>query len=253
MLTPASLGKSVLMNIPTSDNTLQRYARVAGIFYLLILVIYMAGLTLNTSLHGGSFEASAQSISASEVLYRTSLSLMLLGSVLTIPLAGALYAFLKVVDPNLAMFAVLFRTCEALLGGVTKIALFTRLGIYTGTVAVFSLEQQSALSSLIRVAYQTGFNISVLFFSFGSILFFYLLFTSRFIPRALSAIGLFASVSVTAVSLTNLIHPDLLSGNLWWTPMFIAEIGTGLWLIVKGIDLDYWRHQTGGSAVMTES
>lgn len=241
------------MNIPTSDKTLQRYAKVAGVFYLLIIVIYMTGLTLNTGLHAGSFAASAESISGSEVLYRTSLSLMLLGSVLTIPLAGALYAFLKTVDPNLAMFALLFRTCEALLGGVTKMALFTRLGIYTGTVAVFSLEQQSALSSLIRVAYQTGFNISVLFFSFGSILFFYLLFTSRFIPRALSAFGLFASVSVTAVSLANLIQPELLSGNLWWTPMFIAEIMTGLWLIVKGIDLDYWKGQTGRSAAITQS
>ena len=244
---------SVLMNLPTSDKTLQRYARVAGVFYLLIFVIYMAGLALNGSLHAGSFAASAQSISSSEVLYRTSLSLMLLASVLTIPLAGALYAFLKPVNANLAMFAVLFRTCEAVLGGVTKMALFARLGIYTGSVAIFSLEQQSALSSLIRVAYQTGFNISVLLFSFGSILFFYLLFTSRFIPRALSAFGLFASASVTAVSLTNLIYPDLLSGNLWWTPMFIAEIATGLWLVVKGIDLSYWKYQTGAAAKATSS
>lgn len=241
------------MNSPTSDNSLQRYARVAGVFYLLILVIYMSGLTLNASVHAGTFEASAQSISASEVLYRSSLSLMLLASVLTIPLAGALYAFLKPVNPHLAMFAVLFRTCEALLGGVIKMVMFARLGIYTGTVAIFSLEQQSALSSLIRVAYQTGFNISVLFFSFGSILFFYLLFTSRFIPRALSAFGLCASASVTAVSLTNLIHPDLLSGNLWWTPMFIAEIVTGLWLIVKGLDLDHRKRQTGESMAMTAS
>lgn len=241
------------MSTPDKHRTMQRYARLAGVMYLLILVVYMGGLTLNSSLHSGTFAASARSVAESELLYRASLSLMLLGSILTIFLAGALYAFLKPVDPNLAMFALLFRTCEAVLGGVAKIALFTRLGIYTGTVAVFSLQEQSALSSLIRVAYQASFNISVLFFSFGSILFFHLMLTSRFIPRALSIFGIFASVSVAVVGLAKLINPELLSGNLWWTPMFVAEIATSLWLIVKGIDLDWWKRQTATTAMETGS
>lgn len=241
------------MNTQTTDKTMLRYARVAGVMHLLIIVVYMSGLTLNTSFQSGTFEASAQSISASELLYRISLSLMLLGSILTIFLSGALYAFLKPVDPNLAMFALLFRVCEAVLGGVTKIALFTRLGIYTGTIALFSLEEQSALANLIRVFYTAGFNFSVLFFSFGSILFFYLMLTSRFIPRALSAIGIFASALVTVIGFSNLINPGLLPGNVWWTLMFIAEIATGLWLIIKGIDLDWWKLRTAAAAAGTES
>lgn len=240
--------KTAPTSTPVSDRTMLLYARVAGVMYLLILVVYMTGLTLNTSLHAGTFEASARSISKSELLYRVSLSLMLLGSIGTIFLTGALYAFLKRVDSNLAMFALLFRLCEAVLGSVTKIALFTRLGIYTGAVSALSLQEQSALSSLIRVAYNAGFNVSVLFFSFGSILFFYLMLTSRFIPRVLSIFGISASALVTVVSFTNLIDPHVFSGNLWWTPMFIAEIATGLWLTVKRIDLDYWKRRTAGLA-----
>jgi len=230
------------------DRIMLRYARAAGVMYLLIIVIYMTGSFLSSSLHAETFAATAQSISESEQLYRISLLLMLLGSLLTIFLAGALYAFLKRVDPNLAMFALLFRVCEAVLGGTAKIALFTRLGIFTGTVAALSLQERSAISNLVKLAYDAGFNISVLFFSFGSMLFFYLLLTSRFMPRALSMFGIFASVSATVVGLINLIDPDMSPGGVWWTPMFIAEIATGLWLLVKGIDLDYWKRKTAGNA-----
>jgi len=72
------------------DDKLKKMARLAGVMYLLVIVIYMIGLMLNSSLHGGTFAASAESISASELFYRVSLVLMLMGSVLSIFLAGAL-------------------------------------------------------------------------------------------------------------------------------------------------------------------
>ena len=227
------------MNIQHKE--LKKMARLAGVMYLVVIVIYMTGLTLNSGLHGGTFAASAESISASQLLYRASLVIMLLGSVLSIFLAGALYAFLKPVNPNLARFALLFRICEIILGSAAKIALFTRVGIYTGTIAILSMEEQSAFSSLVRVFYDSGFNFSVLFFSFGSILFFYLMWRARFIPQLLSVFGLLASVSVTVVALANLIQPGLLPGNLWWMPIFLAEIATGLWLSIKSINLEYWK------------
>ena len=238
------------MNIQHKE--LKKMARLAGVMYLVVIVIYMTGLTLNSGLHGGTFAASAESISASQLLYRASLVIMLLGSVLSIFLAGALYAFLKPVNPNLARFALLFRICEIILGSAAKIALFTRVGIYTGTIAILSMEEQSAFSSLVRVFYDSGFNFSVLFFSFGSILFFYLMWRARFIPQLLSIFGMFASVSVTVVALANLISPGLLPGNLWWMPIFLAEIATGLWLSIKRIDLEYWKQKSSGIMVAKE-
>jgi len=119
-------------------------------------------------------------------------------------------------------------------------------------VAILSIEEQSALSSLVRVAYETGFNFSVLFFSFGSILFFYLMWTARFIPQLLSVFGILASISVTIVALANLISPGLLTGSLWWIPIFLAEIATGLWLSIKSIDLEYWKQKSPENKVVKE-
>jgi len=228
------------VNTLSKHRSLIRYARLAGLMYLSIIVIYMAGLLLGESLRSESFTETVGNITDSEMLYRASLTLMLLGSVFTIPLAGALYIFLKRVDPNLALFALLWRTCEAALGAVAKTALFARLGVYTGGADAFDINGQIALSGLFGSAYLASFNSGIVFFCGGSILFFYLLLKSRFIPRRLAGFGLAASVWTLVVALTSLIAPDLPTGA-WWTPMFVAEIGTGLWLLIKGINLDYWQ------------
>ena len=230
-----------------SEKVLVSYARVAGFMYLFIIIIYMAGLMMNAGFHSGDFVETSQNISTAEGLYRTSLLLMLMGSVLTIPLAGALYIFLKVVDPNLALLALLWRICETVLGAVTKVLLFMRLGIFTGTFVSIGIVEQDSVSGLLRVGANASFNLSVLFFSFGSILFYYLLLKSRFIPRSLSILGIFASGWVTLLACASLVSTGIV-GNAWWLPMFVAEIVTGLWLLFKGIDLEYWNNE-GNKAV----
>jgi len=78
------------------------------------------------------------------------------------------------------------------------------------------------------------------------------MWTARFIPQLLSVFGILASVSVTVVALANLVNPDLLPGNLWWMPIFLAEIATGLWLSIKSIDLEYWKQKSSDNMVATE-
>ncbi len=49
--------------------------------------------------------------------------------------------------------------------------------------------------------------IAVVFFTAGSVLFFVLLFRSRFIPRLLSGFGVLASFAMMAVAFANLVVP----------------------------------------------
>ena len=70
----------------------------------------------------------------------------------------------------------------------------------------------------------------------GSILFFYLFLQTRYIPRALSALGVFASFVTLLTSLANLIFPAYASIiQFGWGPIFIAEIVTGIWLLSQGV------------------
>ncbi|MGH8191000.1 MAG: DUF4386 family protein [Rhodanobacteraceae bacterium] len=69
------------------------------------------------------------------------------------------------------------------------------------------IEQLQAIADLARSASFAAFNITILFFSFGSILFFYLFLQTRYIPRVLSALGVCASVVTLLVGLGNLLLP----------------------------------------------
>ena len=72
-----------------------------------------------------------------------------------------------------------------------------------------------------------------------TVVFFWLLLKSRFIPRLISGFGIFASCLVTVLGFANLIVPRysalLASG---WFPILIAEVATGLWLLWRDADFD---------------
>lgn len=60
-----------------------------------------------------------------------------------------------------------------------------------------------------------------------------------YIPRALSALGLFASFVTLPVSIANLLYPEYASTiQFGWIPIFIAEIATGVWLLVRGVRIE---------------
>jgi len=60
--------------------------------------------------------------------------------------------------------------------------------------------------------------------SIGSILFCYLFFKSRYIPRILSAFGVFTSVIVTIICFGSLIFPEHVGTLQYgWAPMAIAK------------------------------
>jgi uncharacterized membrane protein len=99
----------------------------------------------------------------------------------------------------------------------------------------------------------------------SSIIIFYLLFKSRFIPRLLACFGLLSSLLFLTLTLAHMLVPDVsvvgaavaalenaigaandgslrvLASQLENVPMFITEVGTGLWLLVFGANLKYWR------------
>ena len=63
---------------------------------------------------------------------------------------------------------------------------------------------------------------------------FYLFFKSRYIPRGLSALGLFASVIWTSLYFGNLIFPEqhTLFQSICLPPMALADVLTGLYLML---------------------
>jgi hypothetical protein len=212
----------------------QRYARLSGFLFLWLIATGLGGAMIVSHVLGsGSVSEVAQRAAASEHLYRLGLAIELLEPLGALMLGFALYATLRSVDRLIAAMALCWRAAEAVIGLVGMTFAYARLRLY------LSDQPTQGLIDLTRGAGSATHNIAVLCFSIGSLLFFWLFWRSRTIPRILSGIGLLASVLVMIIGFAGLLAPEW-NGILQygWAPMAVAEGGAGLWLLVKGVKLD---------------
>jgi hypothetical protein len=215
------------------------YARFAGVMYF-FTAFDLTGVVIVSRITGtGTFLATAHSVAASETLYRIGILFGLIGDLSTILLAIALYAILKPVDGILAMTALLFRLAESAIGGVVVVLGFADLQIYldASRANALSANQLGVLADLMSRTSAAGTDVSVVCFSIGSAIFFYLFLRSGYIPRALAVWGLLGSLLCTIAFSGSLLAPessDLLRG-IGALPIGIAEPVVGLWLLTRGI------------------
>ena len=223
----------------STERTQRIYARVAGFLFLWLIITGLAGaVTISHIVGSGTFAETAKRVMASEHLYRVALSSELIETLSVVLLAFALYVTLKPVDMLLAQIAMYWRLGESFVGGAGMILGFVKLRLYSSPQSNGGVgtDQSQALVDLARSADFAAYNISAIFFSIGSILFCYLFFKSGYIPRILSAFGVFASVVVTITCFASLISPEhaaLLQYG--WAPMAIAEVTTGIWLMLFAV------------------
>ncbi len=214
------------------------YAKIAGIVYLYLIIAFMGGVIIISQITtSADFAEKISQATASETLYRIALSIQMTAPVCTVLLAYALYVLVKPINERLAQLALFWRLGEAFLGSIHIATDFLILRLYTTQdyAAIFTLDQLQAIDSIISHTGGIFFIISTLFFSIGSIVFFYLFYISRFIPKFISLLGIFASVLVTITAFASFIFPtysDII--EFGWLPMFISEITTAFWLIFKG-------------------
>lgn len=206
--------------------------------YLCVLASYIIGSQITGSYFTSKeFSDIASNIKNAETLYRIGLSIELVASGLTILLGGAFYALLKSVRPNLALFAVLWRTAEAIFGGIAVVMSFVALKNYLGETSVLNVADKVVLAEILSSAKMAMFYTSIIFFSVGSSLFFLLLYQSKYIPTWMSIFGIFASVLAGCLAFITLINPTLGQILVYaWAPIFAIEVITGAWLLIRGIN-----------------
>ena len=93
---------------------------------------------------------------------------------------------------------------------------------------------QTLGSFLYRGLDRTGYDVHMLFFCLGGILWYSLLVASSCIPRALSIWGLVAICLLTIPVLVGLYNRNLTSVMILGLPYAPFELVLGLWLLVKG-------------------
>jgi hypothetical protein len=221
------------------NQTQRTYARLAGGLFLgAILVALGGGSALSYIAGNGTFAETAARIAASERLYRVALSSVVIVTLSSALLAFALYVTLKPVNSLLAQLAMIFSLGDSFVALVVRMCGFVRLHLYiTARTTGAGLINAETMTDLMRSIASTTENIGGIAFGIGSCLFFYLFFKSRYIPRAISALGLVASVIWTALYFASLAFPEYhaLFQYICFPPMGLAEVVTGFYLVLFAV------------------
>ena len=176
------------------------YARVAGLAYVLIIIlgIFCVGFIDSKLIVPSNNAATANNIMANDLLFRISIAGVLILYASVVVLSWALYVILKTVNKNLALLALLLRSGEAILGGATVLISFIVLLLLNGKAytEVFETVKLEALVGVFLNVRTAGLDIVLLFVGLGGTIFCYLFLMSMYVPKILAIWGSFTYLSM---------------------------------------------------------
>ena len=226
-------------DVAEADDKQRVYARLAGALFLGEVVLAIgSGLIIDHVAGHGGFAETAATIAAAEHLYRAALSIVVIVSLSSALLAFSQYAVLKPVNSLIAQLAMIFSLGDSFLALLVRMFRFVIVHLYVSARAVGTgTVSTEAAVDLLRAMASTTENIGGIAFGIGSFLFFWLFFKSRYIPRALSALGVFASAIWSGLYFANLLFPEQhgVFQDICLPPMALADVLTGFYLIRFGI------------------
>src|SRR5438105_9093427 len=221
-------------------------ARIAGAIYLIITAFALFGYMY---VHGhvivpGDMAQTATNIQAHEQLYRLGFSSAVVVVICNLPLGLVLFELLKVVNPRLALLALVFITASATIEAVN---LFN----YIAPLFTFSLpEYRSAFDAAQLQALARGpirmfgyaFSVSLTFFGVFCALIGWLILRSKFLPAILGLLMMAAGVTYWINSFRLFLALPI--PYLQWVTL-IAELSLAVWLLIVGVNEAKWRVQAG--------
>lgn len=229
-----------------NKNSIQKMARSAAALYLLIAIV--AGFTYfyvpSQLITPGDAAATANNIRESGSLFRLGIGGELIIFLSEIVLSVLLYVILRPVSKTLSLIAAVSRLAMTAIHGLNLLNHLIALLLLSGTayLTVFEPAQLNAFAMLFLDAHGIGYTIGIVFFALSTCTLGTLIFKSGYLPKALGALFLVASLGYFIDSFSLLLNP-----NYKDTPaviamtIAIAEIAFPLWLLIKGVNTDKWE------------
>jgi hypothetical protein len=233
-----------------SSNSVNRTARIAGLFYLVFILLLPIATSIRSQLVvSGDAAVTAQKILANELLFRISFVTELVSALFFVLAAWALYALLKPVNKNIALLFLLLNVCGVAIECASVLDLSTAMTLLSGTdyLTAFPATQLQAQALLHIDAYNNGFMMAQLFFGSWLLPLGYLAYRSGFLPRLLGILLIVDFIGVMIWFLQFFLFPD--AGVISYPGLvvsFIAEVSLTLWLLVKGVKVSGPVQSRGG-------
>ena len=214
-------------------------ARVAGAVYLSMVITAPFSLIYvpNKLIVRGDATATAANILAHETLFRLSIFGDLVGHVIFICLAIALYRLLSNVNRTWALLMVGFVLVSAAVGFLYTLNNIAALILFRGGefLSVFDAAQLNALGMLFIRLHSHGIFIDEIFWGVWLFPFGLLVFRSGFLPRFIGVWLMINCLGYVALSVIALFfQPYYNTAFTMLQPILFGELVIMLWLLIKG-------------------
>jgi hypothetical protein len=224
-------------------------ARIAGAFYVVIIAfaLFAYAYVRGQLIFPANMAQTASNVVAHEQLYRLGLSAAVIVVVCNLPLGWICFELFKVVNPRLALLALIFITSSATIEAVNLFNYITPM--FTFTLPEYGKafgagEIQALARGQIRL-FGYGFSVSLTFFSVFCALSGYLIVRSKFLPAMLGLLMVAAGVTYCIENFALFLAlPDI--PYTGWVHL-VAESSLALWLLVIGLDEGKWRAQAAAA------
>ena len=226
--------------------SIKRTARIAGVLYLAIFVIFpLSTFGRQTIFVSGDAAATAENLVANDGLLRWGMVGESAVFLIEVVLAALLYVILRPVSRSISLAAAFARVGEAVIQAANLLFSFLAILLVGGTgyLAVFEPEQLDALAQLVLDGNELMILVWGLFFALHLALLGWLVYKSGFFPRILGILLLLAGVGYFAESFGKILAPDL--GDVLTTVVLVlaipGELVFALWLVIKRVDEEKWQ------------
>ncbi|HLL75098.1 MAG TPA: DUF4386 domain-containing protein [Pyrinomonadaceae bacterium] len=229
---------------PARAASVQKYARVAGVLFLLSIAAGFFGEVYVPSklIVSADAAATARNITTNNSLFRLGFAIYLVEALCDTALALILYVLLKPVVKSLALLSAFFGLISTALYAVAELFYFAASLIVGGAdyLKTFSPDQLNTLALLSLKVFGHGAGIFMVFYGVASVLRGYLIFRSGFLPRFLGVLLMLAGLGFITKNFALVLAPAYASDVLL-LPMFLAVVSLTVWLLVRGVDVPKWE------------
>src|SRR5437762_649123 len=225
---------------------IKKAARMTGFIYLSMVLIapfcliYIPGKLIVW----GNAVATSDNILAHETMFRLSIFGDLIGHVIFICLAVALYRLLSNVNKTWAMLMVSFVLVSAAVGFLNALNNIAAVILFRGGefLDVIDKTQRDALGMLFLRLHNQGEFIAEIFWGLWLFPFGVLVYRSGFLLRLLGVWLIVACFGCIALRITALFFPSHYGAAFTWLqPAFFAEMVIMLWLLIRGAKIPVSR------------
>jgi hypothetical protein len=222
-------------------NSNKKTARIAGILYLLFLIlgIFCMFYVPSQIIIDGNASATANNIMANGLLFRFGIAANIFSQIIFLFLVLVLYKLLKNVDKKHAKLMVNFVFISIPIAFLIILIQIVPLILLSGVsfLKVFSFEQLNALVMLFLNLYEYGIIMMGVFWGLWLYPLGYLVYKSGFIPKIIGVFLIIGCFSFLIDSFSLLLIPSYhnIISNIITLPMSIGELSIIFWFLIKGV------------------